>query len=148
MTVTLTGVFTDKGRETLAKAMANIAGFPQTRAVYFKIGMGGYVDTPSGRVPKDPNPALTDIEATGAPGDFSIQKNLNALDFVFIAPSTMQIRCQLSGSEANDDGLGNAPRLFEVGIFDDNGNMLIYATFPEQTKAANKILTNYVQAYF
>lgn len=148
MAFILTGVFTNKGREVLSKGFANLAGFPIVRAKYFKVGMGGWYDTPLGRVPKDPNPSLLDIEATGAPGDVFLQKDLVAADFLFVSPSTMQIRCRLSGSEGNDDGLGNAPRYFEVGVFDDNDNMIIYATFPEQTKSANKVLTNYVQAYF
>lgn len=144
----LTGIFTSKGRETLAKSFGQIGGFPYTNAVYFKIGMGGYIVSGDGRVPKAPNPALLDIEATGAAGDFFLQKNLVTTDFTFIAPSTMQVRCRVEPTEANDDGNGNAPRFFELGLFDANNNLLIYSTFPEQTKQANKILTNFVQAYF
>ena len=144
----LTGIFTSKGREVIAKGFGNVAGYPIVRAKYYRIGMGGYISTPSGRVPKAPDPALLNIEADGSAGNVFIQKNINAIDLLFIAPSTMQIRCRLEPADLNDDGLGNSPRLFEIGIFDDNNNMIIYATFPEQSKAANKILTNYVQAYY
>lgn len=150
MTTFLTGVFTNKGREVLSKSFGKNGGNPVCHAKYFKIGMGGYIDTPSGRVPKDPTSGLgyLDLEADGSPGNFVYQKTLSTVDFTFIAPSIMQVRCRLDNLEANDDGLGNPPRFFEVGVFDENDNMIVYATFPEQTKAANKILTNYVQAYF
>lgn len=144
----LTGVFTTKGREVIAKGFGNVAGYPIVRAKYFRIGMGGYVTTPAGRSPKDPDPALTNIEADNTPGNIYFQKNVTALDLVFIVPSIMQVRCRLEPTEANDDGLGNPPRFFEIGVFDDNNNMIIYTTFAEQSKAPNKILSNFVQAYF
>lgn len=144
----LTGVFTSKGREVIAKGIGNVAGYPSVRAKYFKIGMGGYFTTGGGRSPKDPDPSLTDIEADGTPGNAFFRKDFSPVDFTFIAPSTMQIRCRLEPSEANDDGNSEAPRFFEIGIFDDDDNMIIYTTFAEQSKAPNKILSNFVQAYF
>lgn len=147
-TTILTGVFTNDGRVALAKSFGKVGGNPWSWASYFRIGMGGWYTTPEGRVPKDPDPSLSNLEADGSPGNIWVQKTLTPADFLFLSPSTMQIRCLLSPMEGNDDGLGNSPRFFEVGIFDDYGTMVIYATFPEQTKAANKLLTNFVQAYF
>lgn len=144
----LTGVITNLGRTTLAKSWGFLAGYPTTYPAYFKIGMGGYITTAAGRSPKDPDPTKTNIEADGSAGNYYFQKSLQATDFTFLPDSTMQIRCRLEPGEANDDGTGNAPRFFEVGVFDQNNNLLVYATFAEQTKAANKILSNSVQAYF
>lgn len=144
----LTGVMTTRGRRRLAESFGQVGGFSYTNAVYFKIGMGGYLVVGDGRVPKSPNPALLDIEATGAPGDYFLQKTLVANDFTFIEPSIMQVRCRVEPTEGNDDGNGNAPRFFEIGLFDADDNMLVYTTFPEQTKQANKILTNFIQVYF
>lgn len=151
MATVITGVITNIGREVMAKSFGHLnglTGYPLSWGKYFRIGMGGYIVTPSGRVPKTPSPSLTAIEATGAPGDVYFQKDFLLTDLTFIAPSTMQFRCRLSPVEGNDDGLGNPPRLFEIGVFDSNNNMIVYTTFPEQTKAANKLLTNFVQVYF
>lgn len=148
MAFVVTGVVTNKGRETFAKSMGSIGGFTLTRAYKFRIGMGGYITTLAGRVPKVPDPSKTIIEATGAPGDAYFEKLFGSTDFQFIVPSTIQIRCRLDPTEFNDDGLGNAPRLFEIGIFDDYNNLLVYATFDEETKAPTKVLTNFIQVIF
>lgn len=148
MAALVTGVVTNIGRERLAKSFGNVAGFPICRAKYFKIGEGGFIIDGDNRIPKDPSPALTNVEATGAPGDFFFQKNFVSTDFTFLSPSIMQLRCRLNPLEANDDGTADSPRFFEIGIFDDTNAMIIYTTFPEQTKQSNKILTNYIQVYF
>lgn len=144
----LTGIVTSAGRAALAKSFGKAGGFLGCHAKYFKIGMGGWQVSGGGKIPKTPDPSLTDIEATGAAGDFFFQKDFVPTDFIFIAPSTIQIRCRVEPLESNDDGAGNAPRFFEIGVFDENDVMVVYTTFPEQTKQANKILTNFVQFYF
>ena len=146
----LTGIFTNKGREILAKSLGQIGTGITTYASYFKFGEGGYIETPGGRVPKSPDAGVgyLDIEAASSPTLFEFQKNLIATDFTFIAPSTIQIRCRLVESEANDNGFGDSPRFFELGVFDQNSNLLIYCTFSEQTKSASKILNNLVQVVF
>lgn len=148
-TSVITGVVTDLGRELFAKSFANVAGFNICRAKYFKIGMGGYIVGPGGvRIPKTPDPTLVDVEATGAPGNIFFQKDLIPADFLFISPSTMQIRCRLDTGDGNDDGAGNAPRYYELGVFDDFGNMIAYTTFGEMSKTPTKVITALVQVYF
>lgn len=146
----LTGVFTNKGRELLAKDFGNVGTGVTTRAFYFKYGEGGFITTGGGRVPKSPEDgvALLDLEAEADASLFSFQKSLVTTDFTFIAPSIMQVRCRLAEAESNDNGMGESPRFFEIGIFDDDDNMLIWATFSEQTKTASKILNNLVQVVF
>lgn len=150
MATLLTGVFTNKGRELLAKAFGNFSTGVTTRARYFKYGEGGYIVTPQGRIPKSPLDGVgyTDVEAAGNPSLFTYQKNLITTDFTFISPSIMQVRCRLSETEANDNGFGDPPRFFELGLFDDDDNMLVYSTFYEQTKSVSKILNNLVQVVF
>lgn len=148
MATFITGVITDAGRAALAKSFGQVGGFPNSFGSYFKYGEGGYIQEVGGRVPKDPDPSLTNIEATGAPGDFFFQKSFIASDLVFIAPSSIQLRCLLETTEANDNGLAESPRFFEIGVFDDNDNMIAYATFDEQTKNASKQLKTFVQIYF
>ena len=148
MTQVLTGVVTTKGREVLAKSFGAIAGYPLCRVHHFVYGEGGWVDLGAGKTPKTPDPALLDVEATGVPGNYKHSKDLVAADINFLSPSTLEIRCKLNPTEANDDGLGNYPKFFELGVFDENGNMIVYCTFDEQTKTPTKSLISYVQVYF
>lgn len=143
----LTGVTTSDGRAAFAKSFGKRAGFSGTHAAYFRMGVGGYVELGGGRSPKAPDPALHDIESVTS-SLYYFEKQFGATDLVFVSPSIMQVRCKLDGIESNDDGSGNEPKFFELGIFDDQGVLVAYTTFPEQTKASNKILTNYVQCYF
>lgn len=153
----LTGIVTNIGREVFAKDFGNqLGGFgtANARAYKFKFGEGGFIDTGSGRVPKDPadGATLTDVEAAGDPSLFSFEKLFVSTDYTFIQTTPdsniMQLRCRLVELEANDNGFGDSPRFFEIGIFDDDDNMLIYTTFSEQTKTASKILTNFIQVLF
>jgi hypothetical protein len=146
----LTGVITNKGRETFAKAFGRVGTGVESYAFKFKFGEGGYIQTPTSRVPKDPQDGITllDVEAASTPGLFYITKNFVVTDLIFIAPSTMQCRCRLIQTEGNDNGFGDPPRFFELGIFDQLDNLMAYATFAEQTKTASKILTNFVQVVF
>lgn len=155
----LQGIMTNKGRELLAKSFGNIGGFPLINGVAFAYGEGGYIVSGGGRVPKTPDPTLLALEASGnpPPDNFVFGHNFQAADITFIAPSTIEFRCRLVPSEANDDGNGNLPKFFELGIYDralvgnqpdPNAQLLIYTTFDEQTKSATKSLISYVQVVF
>ena len=147
MASTITGVVTNIGREVLAKSFGNIGGFSLVRAVKFAYGEGGFQIVGGGRIPKEPDPTLTDIEADGV-SLFRFEKTLLAADVTFIAPSTIEFRCKLDPSEANDDGTGSSPKFFELGLYDDDDNLIVYATFDEQTKVATKSLITYLQVFF
>jgi len=146
----LTGIITNRGREIFAKAFGRLGTGIESYAFKFKYGEGGFIQTVNGRIPKDPDDgvALLDVEAESTPGLFAFSKNLVVTDLTFIAPSTMQVRCRLVELDANDNGFGENPRFFELGVFDQNDNLMIYTTFAEQTKTSNKILTNFVQVVF
>jgi hypothetical protein len=152
MATVLQGVLTNKGREFIAKSFGNIGGFNMCRIVKFAYGEGGWVTSPSGgRSPKLPDPALTDIEAkttATAPDNYYFEKVIGASDVTFVMPSTIEFRCKLNPTDANDDGYGNPPKFFELGLYDDFGNMIAYTTFDEQTKTETKSLITYVQVVF
>ena len=67
-----------------------------------------------------------------------------ATDFTFVASTRAQIRCFVTTGEANDDGNGNPPELFELGLFDAAGNMLVYSTFPLEVKTLSKALEHII----
>lgn len=144
----LQGVLTNKGRDTLAGSFAHVGGEPLSYAVYFKIGEGGYQETPAGNVPKPPDPAKLDIEATGTPGNMWFRKDFLPGDIQKVGEGRRQFRCRLTADEANDDGTGAAPKFYELGIFDNNDVLICYATFDEQTKNSTKVLDNSVQVVF
>ena len=158
MTTVLQGVMTNKGRELLAKSFGAIGGFPLVTSISFAYGEGGYIVSGGGKVPKTPDPTLLTLDAytQSPPDNFVFGHDITAADVTFIAPSTIEFRCRLVPSEANDDGYGNLPKFFELGIFDGpvdsnnqpTGNMLCYTTFDEQTKTATKSLISYVQVVF
>ena len=147
MADTLTGVMTNRGREVLAKSLGNVGGFNLVRAVKFIYGEGGFETVSGGKVPKEPDPSLTDIEADGVTL-FRFEKSLIPADITFIAPSTIEFRCKIEPSEANDNGSGASPKFFELGLYDDDDNLLVYSTFDEQTKVATKSLTTFLQVFF
>ena len=158
MTTVLQGVMTNKGRELLSKSFGSIGGFSLIKAVSFGYGEGGFITSGGGRVPKTPDPAILDLEARTlpAPDNYIFGHDFTASDITFISPSTIEFRCRLVPSEANDDGNTNLPKFFELGIFDagvngnnePTGNLLVYTTFDEQTKSPTKSLISYVQVVF
>lgn len=145
----LVGTITNEGRRRQAESsIGPLAGFPSMDFVYFKIGEGGWLYDGIAKVPKAPSPALTDIEADGTPGNSFFQKIITTDKVLFIGPSTAKVSCELDLTEGNDNGFGDPPQYFEIGLFDSTGTLLVYATFPEETKSATKILRHHILAVF
>lgn len=145
----LVGTITNKGRERQAESwIGTLAGYPYVSLKYFKIGEGGWISDGFNKIPKNPNPALLDIEADGSPGNTYVQKNITTDKVLKILPSTAQIDCTLELVEGNDNGYGESPQYFEIGLFDEYDNMIVYATFPGETKNDVKILRHYLLCVF
>jgi hypothetical protein len=162
-----------------APATTTIPGNPPTdwdpRIKFFKVGEGGWVDPGSGAERRTPDaslrrlssPLIQDLDAAVDPtrvlasqrylanerGTF--KKNLTFTDIQFIAPSTIEIECLLDFSEFNNDGFGNSPEIWEIGIFADHpvesglaadqGLMVAYGTFPIEIKNNTKQILNIVR---
>jgi len=123
---------------------------------YFKFEEGGWIDPGGGRERRDPaaHVAETDVDAIANPGrygadeKFVFQKSFVAGDITFVGPSTIRLRCFLDFGEANDDGFANDPEFWGLAVFDSDDNMLVYATFPKQTKNNAVQLTEFVNLVF
>jgi hypothetical protein len=125
---------------------------------YFKIGEGGWQDVAGIKLPLDPATALAlvaggnDITAGTAPytspSEYFFQKNLFNADLLFTAPSRLEIRCTVATGEANDDGHGNPPEFFELGIFDYQNRLLVYSTFPIEYKTNSRTLLHVIYVDF
>lgn len=68
--------------------------------------------------------------------------------FVSVSGSDLIVQCRLEGPEANDDGTGNPPHFYELGIFDQDDDMIAYVTFEEQVKTSTVALQHNVTITF
>ena len=148
------GVFTNAYRAKLAQVASNFIpdgnpGKDQLELVNFKVGEGGSTVPPA---PDAPDPARTDIEAATTMGYLSFTKAIGAANISDDGAGTLTINCILSATEPGLDGNGQRsgtdPHLYEVGVFDDAGTMMVYATYDEQVKTAgNQITISVVVTY-
>lgn len=151
MAVEISAIVTNRWRDKLANIYANeslYGGF--SVPTYFKIGEGGWENTPSGKQPKTPNPTLTDITAESYPLSSSYwwRGDLTDLDLSYTSPGRLEVRCIVPSGEANVDNVGNAPEFYELGIFDANDTLLVYTTFPVEIKTDSKTLNHIIYVDF
>lgn len=157
--VDVRGVPTQAGKELLAQLFQGTAS--TLGLATYKIGEGGFVAQTGGTtVPQDPDntgsgySTFTDIESQGfgTNGLYFIQKAFVSSnpDLVInpATPFTLEINMFLDFGEANDQGDGSSPELFEVGVFDNNGVMLAYGTFPRVEKDISKTFTAVMKVTF
>jgi len=151
MAQVVSAVVSNAWRTKLAQIYAGSASF--SLPLSFKIGEGGWVNGGGGQEPIPPSATLTDVTASTYPvgSQFIFTKNLVGGDLTFTSPSRLQIRCFVTASEANDDGLGSPPEFFELGVFDGTGGtgtMLVYSTFPIEIKTDSKSLEHLIYVDF
>lgn len=149
-------VFTNLYRAKYAKLAADnlAAGIPDEMDLLgFAVGEGGFVETPpasGNRFPKMPDPTKTDLEALGGGnGQFRYlasppEKTLGGGNVTDDGAGVLTIVAKLASTEAGLDGEGlldgSDPRLFEIGIFDQDGEMMVYGTFDEEIKIVGKAI--------
>lgn len=143
MPVNIEAVVTDIGRQRL------LEGWGQTTALgfitSFKVGEGGWENTPGGVAPRDPTdegpaanrgPVLSDLDCIENDADYPVDsrayfsKALALVNFAFTGNTTLEATCFLDFGEFNDDGYGNFPDMYEIGLFNVAGEMVCYGTFP------------------
>jgi hypothetical protein len=78
---------------------------------------------------------------------FTFRKTLIAGDVLLLStsPAIDEITAIVSAAEANIDQPGNNPEFFELGLFDQNGVMLVYVTFDLETKSGSVQLNHIIQ---
>lgn len=151
MAQVVSAVVSNGWRAKLAQIYAGTASFSQPLS--FKIAEGGWTNPGGGQEPIPPSATLTDVTASGYPvgSQYIFTKNLTGADLTFTSPTRLQIRCFVAASEANDDGSGNPPEFFELGVFDGSagaGTMLVYSTFPIEIKTDSKSLEHLIYVDF
>lgn len=162
MAAAVVGVVTYVAREKWSRTDVNLDTHPKLS--YFKIGMGGWEDVGGGVLePRTPDPTLTDLDCIINPGRYPggaemryvwrsdtdfVPPNpsrFEASDLWYEAPRTAVSRCFIYFDEANDRGDGENPEFWEVGVFDEDGDMVVYATFPKETKTEDVELEKQVR---
>lgn len=147
MAVILEAIVTDAGRFALLSD--GWKGGALSAIASFKVGEGGWVNTLAGKTRRDPTdpgpsanrgPTLSDLDVITNPGDYpadsqgSFSKALAPGDLVISGNTTLEVTCLLTALEFNDDGSGNPPEIYEVGVFDGAGTMVLYGTCPVVVK--------------
>jgi len=143
MPVNIEGVVTDIGRQRLME------GWGQTTALdfitEFQVGEGGWENTPGGQVPRDPTdpgpgnnrgPTLVELDCDANPSDYPVTsratfaKALVLVNFAFTGNTTLEVTCFLDFAEPPATTL----ELYEIGLFNSSGEMVVYGTFPRVEK--------------
>jgi hypothetical protein len=176
-------VVTDDARMYWSQYLAGLyAGALETLLplIAFRVGEGGWEDPGTGPVPRIPDPTLRrldnliqDIDARVDPtrplisqrypinSRANFEKALLPADITWESPSVARVECLLDFGDFNDDGFGNPPEIWEIGIFTRHPGtpppavwplptelMLAYGTFPMQLKDASRQLLNVVRIVF
>jgi hypothetical protein len=155
MTVIMATV-TNAAREYWPKMFGGLATFRPI--IKFKVGEGGWIDSSGGAIPRTPDPTLTDLDCIQNPSRYPVdsrayfEKALVGGDITFVSPSTLRVEVGLTALEFNDDGLGNSPEIWEIGLYslDQPGTgltMVAYGTFQKEIKTPVS-LTNVVRIVF
>ena len=81
---------------------------------------------------------------------FTFRKTLAAGDVLFnsVIPAITEITATVGAAEANADQLGGSPEFFELGLFDDDGVMVVYVTFDEEEKIVGVQLVHVIDLTF
>lgn len=138
-------VVTDDALTFLPQMWAGLATFREIDE--FKVGEGGWITTSGGTVPRDPDPTLTDLDAIVNPSRYpsdsvgTFTKSLAGAGISYDnGTKTLIVPCALDFGEFNDDGFGNSPQIYEIGLFSlhpTSGRIMVaYGTFPEVAKHA------------
>lgn len=154
MAVEVVGIVPNIARKTWAEADIG-SGLGHAKFSYFKIGCGGWVDVGGTKEPVDPTTKmdLEDLDCIENPGSYPpasqyyFQKSLTAGDIAYEADRKSRATCIVSFTEANDDGYGDPPEFWEIGIFDENDVMVVYGTFPKETKTPDKEIEKEIRIF-
>lgn len=146
-TANIEAIVTDIGRQRLMEGWGQVLAL--TSITQFKVGEGGWESTPAGRVPRDPTdegllatrgPTLVDLDCLVNPSDYpadsvaSFTKALAPVDIVLSGNTVLTATCTLAMGDFNNDGFGNAPEIYEIGLFNSAGEMVAYGTCPVVVK--------------
>lgn len=150
-----TATATTVGLTKLAKYPGGV--IPLDLITSFKVGEGGWIDPGTGRVPRTPDPDLTDLDIimdlARLPADkrYNVGEELGYFskalvpgDFSSPGVGVLRVSCKLLLAEYNLKTDGTlvyvtgappaSPVIWEIGLFDAGGDMILYGTMTSETK--------------
>lgn len=148
----VSAVYTTAMREKYAQKLGNL--YSPTGVLsyvsYFKVGLGGW----EGSAPRTPDPSLTDLDIVEDQSRAILDKRYPSItsppyviefskipSLISASGSVLTVTCALTNSEYNNDGTGASPVIWELGIFDTDDTMLVYATFSGVAKDSTRTLS-------
>ena len=147
------GLFVDLHTSMLAAAAAGTASYGGA-ITSWAVGEGGYLTVGATKVPKAPDPSLTDTEAFIAPATPSTSATglrfagVFGVGDVVAAGKNVTVTITLNATEVGLDNnsklignAGNPPQLFEVMLFDAAGDAVAYGTYDQVVKVAGTAVT-------
>ena len=139
----LQGVLTD-GRKQVYAGLDLTGSATGLDITNFELGEGGWQILLGNRVPKTPDPTRTDLEANTQPSEFLYNKAFGIGEVVVLGETTT-VTISLAANEVGLDGNGlldgTNPHMYELGLFDSNGDLVVYCTFDEIVKVAGTPIT-------
>jgi hypothetical protein len=155
------GIYCKVYRNRLADLASNTVtggGPPSLIFDHWKIGEGGWIAAGPLKVPKTPPDIQTDLDAVISGGQFGVdpcpsgtyggylERAFSAGEVTDDNAGTVTINVSLAAIEPllDDDksllpgNCGNAPELYEIGIFDADDTLVVYCTFDEVVKTSGK----------
>jgi hypothetical protein len=160
-------IVTNFFKNRLATALTNPATLLKS-IVAVRVGEGGWETVSSSRVPRTEDPALTDLDIILDAGRGAGSKRYDVAEkmgyftvtsfsasVVYTPDPVARVVATLNYADYNLKSAGVliynpalapdvTPKIFEIGCFDADGNMLLYGTFPEQIKDGTKQIQNRV----
>jgi hypothetical protein len=144
------------------------------RYKFIRWGEGGWINPGGGAVPRTPDPTLrrlsspliqdldaaVDVTRSGPSQRYGSTERAifqKAIDYDAdvtmegTVPSVAKIRCLLDFGEFNNDGFGNDPAIWEIGVFADHPTisgqllMVAYGTFGVEVKTSLKQIERFVR---
>lgn len=159
MPTVINAIIPNAALDAVLQNFGGLGGPPSILIDSFKVGEGGFEITPSGNIPRDPSdggvgdvrgPFLTDLDVIENPGDYpaesgSFQKALGIGAFTYNSVTKIfEATCLLDFGEFNDDGFGNNPEIYEIGLF--AGTLMVaYGTMTAQVKTGAVQIPNIVR---
>ncbi len=143
-------VFTDLYRTKYGNLAKGSVTSPDLILEKFNVGERGFVEIPpasGNRFPLTPDPSFTDIVSDNVTANkFAANEPIINSNISHDGSGTVTIVCKLASNEAELDGEGiingggSDSHLFEIGIFDTDGDMMVYGTYDEEIKLAGKAI--------
>ena len=147
-------IFTQRYREKYGDIAAGVNPTYDLLLATFNVGEAGFVTVGPDKFPEAPsiwggvgsNNTLQSDDVTANRLNAVTGKAIGGANISHDGAGKVTIVCKLAANEAELDGQGivngggSDSHLFEIAVFDTDGDMMVYGTFDEEIKLAGKAI--------